>query len=157
MELTILLLLQWLHVFFGIWWFGGTLYNTFVILPEVKQLAPEHRIAYVARTRGGRARYVMTGVAWAAVGLGALRGIVDGVTDQLATLYGETWLLSLVVGLGMIAWKVLLLDPVADEQRATPVGQAYTEIDSKWMRLRVPYLAGFFILFTLMIAMRFDY
>jgi len=31
---------QWLHVFFGIFWFGGTLYATFVVLPAMSRLPP---------------------------------------------------------------------------------------------------------------------
>ena len=31
---------QWLHVFFGIFWFGGTLHATFVVLPAISRLPP---------------------------------------------------------------------------------------------------------------------
>jgi hypothetical protein len=71
------------------------------------------------------------------VGLGILRGVVIGVHERLDTAYGLTYLAALVIGLAMLVW---LLVP--------------------WLKQPIfgkLYVAGFPLMFSLMVAMRFGW
>jgi uncharacterized membrane protein len=134
-ELALLFVLQWTHVLFGIMWFGSQMYANFVLWPEMRKLPREHHDALLADLRRGRARRFTIVLATGTVGLGVLRGIAAGVLDRLTTPYGVTFLISLAVGLYMVG-NILT--------------RGYGGRAPSWA-----FNAGFFVLFTLMIAMRF--
>ena len=130
-------LLQWLHVLFGIFWFGSQLYLDLSIRPAIARLTPDAAAVMNDALGTGLARRITVVTSTGTVLLGALRGIAGGVLDALDTLYGLTWLAAFALGLVMVA--------------------------SIWTRgfgrrVRPPLWYGLFlVMFTLMVAMRFGY
>lgn len=68
---------QWLHVLGGIFWFGGTLYVTFVLIPALRRGPPEYA-REVSRNLNRQAERVILPVAVITIALGFLRGTVFG-------------------------------------------------------------------------------
>jgi uncharacterized membrane protein len=133
----LIFVLQWVHVLFGIFWFGSQLYLDLSIRPGIARLSPDAAAVMNDALGTGLARRITVVTSTGTVLLGALRGVAAGVLDQLDTLYGYTWLTAFALGLVMVA--------------------------SIWTRgfgrrVRPPLWYGlFFTMFTLMVAMRFGY
>jgi putative copper export protein len=134
--ILVLAALQWLHVLCAVLWFGSILFSNLVLFPELRRLRPDQESAVLHRLRSGRGRRITLAMASGTVGLGIIRGITGGVLSSLDTPYGMTFLAAAVIGLAMVLY--LFAQP-----RQRLVGWAY--------------LAGFPLIFTLMIAMRFGY
>lgn len=136
-RLTLVIALQWLHVIFGVFWFGSQMYLDLTIKPAIAKLPEGVREEFGSRLGTGLARRITVITATGTVLLGALRGIAGGVLNILDTAYGRTWLAAFAIGLVMMA--------------------------SIWTRgfggrVRTPvWYALFLVMFTLMIAMRFGY
>jgi hypothetical protein len=136
-SLSLVIVLQWLHVLFGIFWFGSQMYGDLTIKPQIAKLPDGVREEFSRGLGAGLARRITVVTATGTVLLGALRGIAGGVLDVLGTAYGLTWLAALAIGTFMMV--------------------------SVWTRgfggrVRPPLWYGlFFLIFTLMIAMRFGY
>ena len=131
------LVLQWLHVLFGIFWFGSQMYLDSSVRPAIA-LLPVDGQAIMGRGLGqGMARRITVVTSTGTVLLGILRGIVGGVLDILDTAYGRTWLAALAIGVFM----VLSIYTRGYGGRVKPL---------LWNGL-------FVVMFTLMIAMRFGY
>jgi uncharacterized membrane protein len=129
--------LQWLHVIFGVFWYGSQLYLDLTIKPAIAKLPPESA-AIMQRAMGtGIARRITVVTATGTVVLGALRGIAGGVLDVLDTPYGLTYLAALAIGTFMAL-------------------SIYTR--GFGGRVRPPlWHSLFLVMFSLMIAMRFGY
>jgi uncharacterized membrane protein len=128
-------IVHWLHVFLGIFWFGTILYTRIVLFPAFQTL-PADTVATVrkAMVSGNAQRWTMV-FSWGTVILGVIRGAMSGVFGQLTTPYGITYLVALAIGVFMLA---LLYAPVF----GAPI----------WRKV---YVAGFPVMFTLMVLMRF--
>jgi hypothetical protein len=129
--------IHWVHVFLGIFWFGTILYTRVVLFPLLKTVPAEHvkavRAAMVSAPAARRWTYVFS---YGTVVMGIIRGAVVGVFAELGTPYGLTYLAALAVGVLMLAFNF-----------------------SPWFRAAVYrqlYVAGFPVMFTLMVLMRFD-
>lgn len=76
--------LQWLHVFFAIFWFGAVLTIDFLVIPAALSLP-----AQVQQTFGGafgqQAPRVVLPVAITAIALGIVRGVTGGVLGNLGS------------------------------------------------------------------------
>ena len=148
--------LQWLHVLFGIFWFGSTMYFDFIFSPVLVSL-PRSDQKVIGGAVGKRAGMVLTVAGLATVLLGVVRGISAGVLSTLTSAYGLTWLAALLVGLGIIAWGLLVMAP-----RGMRLGTAAEgpEMDAAVASIRKAgqvEVLMFFVIFGLMIAMRFGY
>jgi uncharacterized membrane protein len=157
---------QWLHVLLGIFWFGGTMYLDFILIPALMTL-PLGQQRQVGAAIGARAVPIFTGVAVAVIVLGFLRGTVFGQIrslDGLGTTYGLTWLVGLLAALATAYWGVRVLTPAVERLYATPesdaigaggqspaIAAAVADIKRKGQI----ELLGFFVIFTCMILMRF--
>jgi uncharacterized membrane protein len=132
-----IVVLQWLHVLFGVFWLGSQLYSDLTVRPAAARLDGAARAEFERQTGTGRARRITVFVATGTVLLGALRGVAGGVLDVLATPYGITWLAALAIGTFMML--------------------------SVWTRGFGGRVDGvlwnglFLVIFSLMIAMRFGY
>jgi uncharacterized membrane protein len=129
--------LQFLHVLFGIFWFGSQMYLDVTIKPNIAMLPGGVREEFSRALGTGIARRITVVTATGTVLLGALRGIAGGVLDVLGTTYGLTWLAAFAIGIFMMLsiWT-------------RGFGQ----------RVRPPLWYGsFIVMFSLMIAMRFGY
>jgi uncharacterized membrane protein len=148
--------IQWLHVFFGIFWFGGTLFANFVVVPAITRISPgAQKEMGNALSQTGQ---IIRPISYATIVLGILRGTVWGpvkdVDVLLGTAYGLTWLVALVIAVGLVAYGQFVIEPFRErigratqEEAKVLVGQAG--------RIFGLELIGFFLIFTAMILMRF--
>lgn len=128
-------IVHWLHVFLGIFWFGTILYTRIVLFPAFQTLPPD-TVATVRKAMvSGNAQMWTRIFSYGTVVFGIIRGAMTGVFARLDTAYGITYLIALAVGVFMLA---LLYAPVF----GAPI----------W---RTVYVAGFPVMFTLMVLMRF--
>jgi putative copper resistance protein D len=115
-----LVVVQWLHVAFAIAWVGGTLAMAVLVAPAAAGLPLESRRA-VGRRLAARA-----GAFYAVAGTGTLLlGIVRGTllgslrsVPSLATPYGLTWLVALVITVGLAMMGALVVGPAFDRMHA---------------------------------------
>jgi hypothetical protein len=129
--------LQFLHVFFAIMWFGSQYYTMFVLIPEIRKLPKQHGDALLANLRNGPARTVTLVAATGTIVFGILRGLAGNALADPTSAYGVTYLVSLVIGLAMLAWVWT---------------RGFFGRGRSWM-----YNTAFAVMFVLMIAMRFGY
>ena len=154
---------QWLHVLLGLFWFGSALYVDVILIPAISHLSLE-RQRELGAALGVRGVAVFRIVAPLIILLGFVRGTVFGPIkslDVLTTAYGLTWLVALVVTIGLYRWafttyeralRALTTVPLAPDGSATPEVEAATD---RVKRLAVLELVFFFTIFTCMILMRF--
>jgi uncharacterized membrane protein len=154
-----LIVIQWLHVFLGVFWFGTILYVDFILLPTLNRL-PLQEQQKVGGLLGPRTSRVLVPVGVTVVLLGFLRGTVFGRLHSLdavvGSAYGVTWLISLLFGISVIIWGLIVLIPRAEALNTAKSAEVYGEI-VKQLRIRILIeLLGFVAIFTCMILMRFD-
>lgn len=158
---------QWLHVLLGIIWFGTVLYNALILIPSIAPM-PLGQQRQIGQAIGGRAFKVIRPVAMAVIALGIIRGTVFGPIkslEDLATVYGITWLVALLFAIGAYLWAERVIGPSLDRMNAlseadalgvdgqptAALGAAIAEVKRK----SVLELGFFFVIFTCMILMRF--
>jgi uncharacterized membrane protein len=130
----IVVLIHWVHVFFGVFWFGTILYTRLVLFPALRTLPDDqYQAARRAMVSGNARRWTYT-FGFGTVIFGILRGLVIGVFSRLDTAYGATYLVALVLGVFML---VINFGP--------------------WSHPWFPklFVASFPVMFTLMVLMRF--
>lgn len=147
---------QWLHIIVSIFWFGSMLFTDFVLTPGLREMSPVAQREFGMNV-ASRVPSFMIPAAVASLVLGVIRGTVLGdvrSVDDLGTTYGLAWLASLIVGAAVLAWSVFVMPPaVVRLQRAEPGGASAALADvSRNARIQ---LAGFLVIFTLMIVMHY--
>jgi uncharacterized membrane protein len=155
-----LILVQWLHVLGGIFWFGGSMYITLILIPALLPLPREKQQEVAARVSPLTTR-VLTPVAVLVIVLGFIRGTFLGrlhsIQDVLSSAYGVTWLVGLIGAIGLQTYISMILDP---DVRRLNTAKSNAEYDDTLARVKVMTLVellGFFVIFTCMILMRFGY
>ena len=156
---------QWLHILFGTFWFGGALFANFVVVPALMRLPAEPQQQFLKFLADSPAMLI---AASGTIVLGFLRGVVFGdVKDAaaLSTPYGIYWLIGLVAALVTFAYGTWYLQPRANalgsEMAAAGAGlggQLSPEMAARMSRLKILALlelVGFFVIFTTMILMHF--
>jgi uncharacterized membrane protein len=156
---------QWLHIFFGTFWFGGTLYANFVMIPAIATLSMDRQrpIIEAIATQANRIIPLMAG---AAIVLGFVRGTVFGDIKDLnglSTTYGIEWLVGLIAAVATFAWGQWVLGPAAARFMAQSApdpttGQPPADAAARLARLKtiaLLELLGFLVIFTTMILMHF--
>jgi uncharacterized membrane protein len=165
----VLFAMQWLHVFLGVFWFGGVLYADFVVIPALNTLAlPRQR--EIGSSLGAQIAKVVPVVAGGTILVGILRGTVFGqikTLDALGTAYGITWLVALVAAVATFIWGARVIAPaierlmaLSDAEAIGADGQgtpALATIADDIKRKSMLELLGFVVVFTCMILMRFGY
>jgi uncharacterized membrane protein len=160
----VVVVVQWLHVLLGIFWFGNALVLDVIVIPAINRL-PIVRQREISSYIGSRATPILHVVVPSIIVLGLIRGTLLGpiksVDVLLGTAYGLTWLTALSVtiltylfGLFMIIPALRRMDtaPVASDGSPTP---DLTAAINRVKRLVAVELIGFFVIFTCMILMRF--
>ena len=150
---------QWLHIFFGTFWFGGVLFANFVVIPAVMRLPPDGQRQFI-ELLGKQAERIVPYMAIGAIALGFVRGTVLGDIKDIAglgTTSGIEWLVGLVAAVATFAWGQWVLNPAASRLNA---GEAATAAVMAAQIARVRGMAllelvGFFVVFTMMILMHF--
>src|SRR5690349_17224994 len=102
MNITLVQLVQWLHILAGITWFGGYIFMTFAVWPTLlRRPVAEARSFFVDFSKPVGSLMMISGTA--VLLLGILRGTVFGSIRSfdvlLNTPYGITWLVALVLTL----------------------------------------------------------
>ncbi len=156
MYVLLLAVLQWLHVFFGIFWFGSVLTMDFIVVPAIQSVPPAVRQAF-GGALAKRAPMVITQVAGTTILLGLVRGIASGVLGVLGSPYGLTWIASFVLGVGLMVFGLRVMTPAADKVRLAGQGPDFEAALARIKRLSISELGGFIVILVFMIAMRFGY
>ena len=156
MPVWVLAVLQWLHVFFGIFWFGAVLAIDFIVVPAVQTVSPAVQQAF-GGAFGKRAPMVITPVAGMTILLGLIRGIAGGVLGNLGNAYGLTWIASLVLGTGLLVFGLRFITPAAEKLQSAAPGPEFDAALERIKRLTISELGGFGVILVFMIAMRFGY
>lgn len=165
MPIWLIIVVQWLHVFSGMFWFGSRLVVTFVLLPTMRRVPQAKQQVFLGELIRHFVRVEpLLGIA--TLVLGFLRGTVFGaiisLNVALGTTYGLTWTTALALGVaiailgGMVGSNFVRLQaiPVAGDgssQAAFDTQLGKTQLYS-WLSL-----ALFLLIFTCMILMRFGY
>jgi uncharacterized membrane protein len=156
------IVVQWVHVLGGIFWFGGALFSNLVLIPAARRLPldSQRRLGIAIFERGDR---VILPIAVGTIVIGFIRGTVFGPVKSLdvllGTAYGITFLVALVAALTTLALGMYLGARVRRvySNDAYWVGGATGPTDA--LAAVIPFalleLAGFFVVFTMMILMRF--
>ena len=146
---------QWLHMLFGIFWFGGALFGNFVLGPVLIKQPPD-RMRELALALGEQADRVILPVATLTIALGFLRGTVFGpvrsVEFLFGTAYGITWLVALLAAIGTLAWGYTT---VRTMRRALLAGADITASAGTALRNAGIELLGFAVILSAMVLMRF--
>ncbi len=107
MALTLLALVQWLHILCGIIWFGGYVFMDFVMWPALLRL-PAAQAKSLSESIGRLAGPLMAASGSLVILLGVVRGTVLGPIKSpsalFATPYGLTWLAALILALLLSVW-----------------------------------------------------
>jgi uncharacterized membrane protein len=156
MYVLLLAALQWLHIFFGVSWFGAVLTLDFMVLPSLRSLGPSVQQAF-GSAFDKRALRLIALVASMTIVLGLIRGIVGDVLGNLGSAYGLTRVAALVLGGGLMAIRIRFIGPVIGKLHKTGYGPHFDSAADRLKRLTVTELGGFPPIFTFMIAMRFGY
>jgi len=155
---------QWLHILFGTFWFGGALFSNFVVVPALMNLAAEPQQQFLKKLADSPAMLI---AASGTIVLGFLRGTVFGDINDAAALgtpYGIYWLIGLVAAVVTFAYGAWFLQPQANRLGAemaaagAGMGQMPPELAARMSRLKIIALlelVGFFVIFTTMILMHF--
>ncbi len=163
-----LIVIQWLHVFLGIFWFGSTLYLDFVVIPAVMTLPLEQQRS-VSKPLTMFSERVIIPAAILVILLGLVRGTIFGPVRSLdflfGTAYGITFLMALLAALATFAWGQLVLTRAARRLDTFPLAEvmqtdgkvalAFVAQVQRVKLLALLELLGFFVIFTCMILMRF--
>lgn len=165
MPFWLTIVVQWLHVFCGIFWFGSRLVVTLILLPAMRQVSQAKQHAFLGELIRHFVR-VEPALGVATIVLGFLRGTVFGqvisVDIAFGTTYGLTWTTALVVGVviavlgGLVGGSFMALQaiPVTDDGSSQAVFARRLGVAERYSRLS---LALFLLVFTCMILMRFGY
>jgi hypothetical protein len=147
--------LQWLHMLFGIFWFGGALFGNFVLGPVLIKQPPD-RMRELSLQLVEQADRVILPVAGLTILLGFLRGTVFGpvqsVEFMFGTGYGITWLVALLTGIATLAWGSMTTRTM---RRAMLAGLDVTASAGTALRNAGIELLGFAVLLSCMVLMRF--
>jgi uncharacterized membrane protein len=155
---------QWLHVLLGIFWFGNALVLDVIVIPAINRL-PIVRQREISSYIGSRATPIFHVVVPSIIVLGFIRGTLLGpiksVDILLGTPYGLTWLTALGVTILTYLFGFFAIVPALRLMDAAPVGPdgsptpELTAAIGRVKRLVTLELLGFLVIFTCMILMRF--
>ena len=162
------IIVHWLHVFSGIFWFGGTLFLDFVVIPAVIGLPIAQQRSFSQRFSKIASR-VVTPFAVLTILLGLVNGIAFGPVQSLdfllGTNYGITFLVALVAAVATFLWGLLVtvrqgerLNAIPVDEEAVADGKLPVEFTKQLALVRqvaMLELLGFLVVFTCMILLRF--
>ena len=87
---------------------------------------------------------------------GTVFGRLRSLDAIFATTYGLTWLVALLLSIGIIFWGLLVLKPRAEALNTAGSPEEYGQIINQLKVLTLVEIAGFVAVFTCMILMRFE-
>ena len=160
--------IQWIHEFLGIFWFGGVLYLNFVVIPAITKQPLENQ-RQISGTLGKLSDRIFKPVSLLVIVFGILRGTVWGPIRTLEFLfgsaYGWTFIVALLVTIGLVLWGTLVTGraalklneyPVAEVAKGTgPVFEAYKATLQRVKLFALLELLGFVVVFSCMVLLAF--
>jgi uncharacterized membrane protein len=164
---------QWLHVIAAIFWFGGSMYMDFVVLPTLHRIPPASS-RDVWRVLSPRMGMSMRLAAVIVIILGIVRGIAWGPRNAAGTgfdfssQYGMTWSISIILALAIAAVGDGFIQRTArklysDDSLWTfataggPPSAAFSALTGRLRTGALVQLVLFIAVFTCMILMRFGF
>jgi uncharacterized membrane protein len=165
MSFWLLVVVQWLHVFCGIFWFGSRLVVTLILLPTMRRVPQVKQREFLGELVRHFVR-VEPGLGVATLVLGFLRGTVFGQVIgfdvAFGTPYGLTWTTALVLGVaiailgGLVGSNFVKLRaiPVANDGSSQVAFERQLDKTQMYSRLSLVF---FLVIFSCMILMRFGY
>lgn len=152
------IVVQWLHVLGGIFWFGGVLFSNFVLVPAIMKMSPAGQQEFGLNI--SKTARIITPIAYATIVLGIIRGTVFGPIQDVGYLfgsaYGLTWLFALAMAIALIVYAQRVIEPLREQLgRASGDPAASAALMAKAPRIFGLELIMFFAVFTAMILMRF--
>lgn len=158
---------QWLHILFGTFWFGGALFANFVVIPAMMRLPAEPQQQFL-KLFAEQSERMMLIAASGTIVLGFIRGTTFGPIkdfDALGNPYGIYWLISLIAAGITYAFGKWVVSPRANRLGAEmaaagvgPGGQILPELAARMNQVKILALlelVGFLVIFTTMILMHF--
>lgn len=88
------MLVRYLHIIFGITWFGGTVYRSLIVLPALGAISPREQRPILQSLQEGHETFLLT-TGLIVIILGILLGAVVGPIqsgEAVFSWYGLTWL-----------------------------------------------------------------
>ena len=164
---------QWLHVIVAIFWFGGTMFLDFVVMPTLHEAPPASSRDF-GRRLAPRMAMLMRAAALIVIVLGVVRGIAWGPRNaagtgfDFASQYGMTWSLSIVLAIAIAAvgdgaivrtMRKLYGDDALWSYASTggPPPAAFSALTGRLRTWSIVQLVLFVAVFTCMILMRFGF
>ena len=152
--------IEWIHILLGIFWFGSALYANLILAPAMMQVGPGTR-RELFTAMAGRAPFIMVWAGYLTVTAGFFRGTVFGriqsVEVLFGTRYGVVWLIAFAVGVFLALWSHLVLARSARAMVMAPAAASGASVAVRPSPIpRIVEMAGFFVLFTLMIVLKFS-
>jgi len=143
------IVLQWLHVGLAAGWFGAVICLDAMLYPVLGRLQPGTRAEFL-QPFAARFRPLIAAVAGLTILTGIARGLVLGL--QLNSGYGVTFVAAIVVAVFLAAFGARVLTPALERSLGGDVAGL-----ERVRQLALVELAGFLLIFTMMIGMRFGY
>ena len=153
--LWLLIALTWLHVLFAILWFGASLTINFMVIPAAGMLPPAEQAAWY-HVFSSKSTLIFAAAGGGTILFGIVRGMAGGVLSSLATPYGLTWVAALVFGIALAVWGARMTGPGVERLGKSTATELVANTARMVQTGRIE-LAGFAVVFTMMIAMRFGY
>lgn len=132
--MTLDVTLHAIHLLFATFWFGSYMWSEAILWPQMQKAG--HLEAVQGGLRSVTVRQITAIGIVGTILSGYVRGVAGGVFDRLYTPYGAMFLVSAVVGVWMIAWW-----------------STFPARSLKWGWRA--YYGGFWVLFAMMVGMRF--
>ena len=150
---------QGLPILFATFWFGSTLFTDFVLMPAVMGMSPAGQRELGQRIGPITAR-LEPRAAVATIVLGGLRGTVFGPVQSLSALvgtaYGLTWLVSLLLAVGLFAFGEWVLTPAIARIPRTATPEEQARLIGQVRRYTLIQLAAFLLILVAMVAMHYE-
>ena len=162
------IIVQWVHVLAGVMWFGGAVAINMLVFPSMLVLTPDQQRRF-GRALSPKLSRFFSIVAGTVILMGIIRGTLLGPITNLGILfgtpYGWTWLIALIMTIGLAFIGARYVGPTAERMysddslwnfgpnQPPPAGLlAHTQL---LRTISMIEMVGFLVVFTLMILMRF--
>lgn len=150
-----IMVLQGLHVFFGILWFGGSMFSNFVVIPSTNKIDASHANPFLA-AYGKMADRYMHPVGALTIVFGFVLGFPLNAWAHLGHAYGNTYLFALILALFVYLWGILMIARNIKKAMTYGIGTPeFIATVDKVKKFAGLELLGFIVLFVMMVLMRY--
>lgn len=151
------ILLQGLHVLFGVLWFGSALFHNLIVMPAIGRMDSKHQSSINKALSTSVVKFMVT-VATLTIVFGVLLGFSGHIWSQLGSRYGLTFLGALIAATVTYFWGMLLIAPNTKKlDTSLPNSPEYFAALRRVKLFSASELGLFGIVFVIMIMLRFGY